>query len=186
MLRKLHQEYGKEGLSILLTIGELIPTSMVKSPHDFTKSWYSFWWIHFILCNQCSRSRPVHCEVEKSKQTKSTTYQSIHFSNWVLVDTWLDRGAIPIFPSKGIQHTIKPLGTMIKWPYFKPILDIMVNKGMIGVLFNLMETMIQKISFTHQKYWALWNLIRVSQQPISLTIWNIHPSDYDPSIGRWN
>ena len=48
----------------------------------------------------------------------------------------------------------------------KPIIVIMVDQDMTGVLFNLMAKLILKISFVNQRSWGLWNFTRVSQHPI--------------------
>ena len=97
---------------------------------------------------------------------KRIKFKLIHISKWVLENTCMNKGVSPNLKSQGLPLTIRHLVTMTRQPSFRPIIDIMVNQNMTGVLFNLMAKMILKISFVHQKYWGLWNSMRVFQHPI--------------------
>ena len=61
-----------------------------------------------------------------------------HISKWVLENTCMDKDVGLILQSQGLPLTRRNLVTMTRQLFSKPIIDIMVNQDMTGVLFNLM------------------------------------------------
>ena len=79
----------------------------------------------------------VKCK--KTRTYRRIKLKLINISKWVWENTCTDKAVCLILKSQGLPLTRRNLITMTRQPFSKPIIDIMVNQDMTGVLFNLWQ-----------------------------------------------
>ena len=146
---------------------KIVPTSLSVQVFSNThlEIWINFNFIFLSNCTINALGQGQYIVKWKNRTRQKNQIGINSYFQMGVENTCMDKAVGIISKSQDLQLTRRNLKIMTRQPFSKPITNIMVTQDMTGVLFNLMATIILKISFVLQKFLGFWNFTKVYHHP---------------------